>query len=414
MLLFSGFVTDIASQEKIFANYFDILTGSPGGSEVIGRIHLERNKDVLTSPVPGGYHFEITAQPSDLIEVKTHYDEANRIMGILSVKAGMAMPAEPCVYPLSVVLLDRDTPLNRFDVSVKVVDKTLWQTMYDRYKGFTLDNSRLYGRNKMSDAEIGKRIIEIEQNEGYFMNFPSYTTHPADYLKQKKVKGKPKRGEPTIENEWQEITNIFGGMGYAYAKSAIYGPKGDPGARLRLKRALYKGLRVYMNSVPVEGSDLLIGGKPIGNHTGDGFSLLLSHHLSGVQTPTHQWNMTDALVTPTIHLMPDLLKDIKNGDQEALDLYHANIRYFQLFFSIVERRRPIDDPDNRWGEIQDTLYSSGAWSDANLGHRLRTMLALPILWADYNRPLTYVPYWYSSFYGDKPFANFSFSPGWSP
>ena len=42
------------------------------------------------------------------------------------------------------------------------------------------------------------------------------------------------------------------------------------------------------------------------------------------------------------------------------------------------------------------------------------MLALPLIWADYNRPLTYVQYWYSDFYKDKPFKDFSFSPGWSP
>lgn len=42
------------------------------------------------------------------------------------------------------------------------------------------------------------------------------------------------------------------------------------------------------------------------------------------------------------------------------------------------------------------------------------MLALPIIWADYNRPLTYVQYWYSDFYHDQPFKGFSYSPGWSP
>lgn len=77
------------------------------------------------------------------------------------------------------------------------------------------------------------------------------------------------------------------------------------------------------------------------------------------------------------------------------------IRYFQIATSIVENRRAIDNPKERWGEIQDTLYSSGAWSDANLGHRSRTMLALPIIWADYNRPMTYVQYWYKDYYGEN-------------
>ena len=40
------------AQEKVFATYFDIPVNSPEGTEVTGRIHLERNKDVLTSPIP--------------------------------------------------------------------------------------------------------------------------------------------------------------------------------------------------------------------------------------------------------------------------------------------------------------------------------------------------------------------------
>ncbi len=42
----------VTAQEKVFAQYFDIPVNSPEGTEVIGRIHLERNKDVLTHPIP--------------------------------------------------------------------------------------------------------------------------------------------------------------------------------------------------------------------------------------------------------------------------------------------------------------------------------------------------------------------------
>lgn len=44
------------AQERVFAGYFDIPINSPEGTEVIGRIHLERNKDVHTCPIPEGYH----------------------------------------------------------------------------------------------------------------------------------------------------------------------------------------------------------------------------------------------------------------------------------------------------------------------------------------------------------------------
>ena len=52
----------LQAQEKVFAQYFDIPVNSPEGTEVIGRIHLERNKDILTQPIPKGYHFEIVEQ----------------------------------------------------------------------------------------------------------------------------------------------------------------------------------------------------------------------------------------------------------------------------------------------------------------------------------------------------------------
>ena len=112
--------------------------------------------------------------------------------------------------------------------------------------------------------------------------------------------------------------------------------------------------------------------------------------------------------------MPDILDGISSGDEKSQEFYDSLIRYFQIFTAIVEGRRAIDNPDERWGEIQNIKYSAGAWADANLSHRMRTMLALPIIWADYNRPMTYVPYWYEDFYGGKPFKGFSFSTGWSP
>lgn len=60
-------VSLFAAHEKVLASYFDILVDSPEGTEVTGRIHLERNKDVHTMPVPEGYHFEILRQPEEAL-----------------------------------------------------------------------------------------------------------------------------------------------------------------------------------------------------------------------------------------------------------------------------------------------------------------------------------------------------------
>lgn len=50
LFIFPALASAAPKEEKVFANYFDIPVNSPEGTEVIGRIHLERNKDVLTNP----------------------------------------------------------------------------------------------------------------------------------------------------------------------------------------------------------------------------------------------------------------------------------------------------------------------------------------------------------------------------
>ena len=393
-----------AAQEKVLASYFDILVDSPEGTEVTGRIHLERNKDVHTMPVPEGYHFEILRQPEEaLFRIETRYDLSKRMMGVLEVDKGKSTPSAPRNYRMIIALKDGDRQVEKFDVNVRIVRQTLWSLLYERYLPKTLRNPRMYGNKKCTDAEIGAMIEEVERNGGKFEGFRSYGTKPQDF-----------DGRNTIEHDWISIASKIGQMGYAYAASEVYGPEGRTDKRERLKNALYKAILAYTRSVPVEGDDVMIDGKPIGDCTGDGFSLLEADRIIGRQVPTHQWTMTDPLVVPALHLMPGLLEGMKKGDETCLQVHDALVRYFQIFMSVIKSRRAIDNPDERWGEIRDTLYSSGAWADANLGHRSRTMLALPLIWADYNRPMTYVQYWYEDFYGGKPFEGFSFQPGWSP
>lgn len=393
-----------AAQEKVLASYFDIPVDSPEGTEVTGRIHLERNKDVHTMPVPEGYHFEILRQPEEaLFRIETRYDLSKRMMGVLAVDKGKSTPSAPRNYRMIIALKDGDRQVEKFDVNVRIVRQTLWSLLYERYLPKTLRNPRMYGNKKCTDAEIGAMIEEVERNGGKFEGFRSYGTKPQDF-----------DGRNTIEHDWISIASKIGQMGYAYAASEVYGPEGRTDKRERLKNALYKAILAYTRSVPVEGDDVMIDGKPIGDCTGDGFSLLEADGIIGRQVPTHQWTMTDPLVVPALHLMPGLLEGMKKGDETCLQVHDALVRYFQIFMSVIKSRRAIDNPDERWGGIRDTLYSSGAWADANLGHRSRTMLALPLIWADYNRPMTYVQYWYEDFYGGKPFEGFSFQPGWSP
>lgn len=414
LLVCPNMLLTAVAQEKVFANYFDIPVNSPEGTEVIGRIHLERNKDVLTSPIPAGYHFEILKQADGLFNLETRYDLSKRIMGVLTVAKGQSTGSAPSNHRLTIALKDGDKQLKKFNINVKVVKETLWSLFNRRYTPKTLENKRLYGRIKYSDDEVAAKIDELKNNGWKFAGLEKcYQGRPQDYV----AKFDPTNDHlptGTIEYDWEKVVNQIGGLGYSYATSKIYGPKGNPEKRKELRETLYQAILTYTNSVPVEGNEVMVDGRPIGNCTGDGFGMLQAHKMAGMQTPTHQWTLTDPLVVPVLHLMPELLKGMRNQDETCLKVHNALIRYLQIFFAEIENRRAIDNPDGRWGELQDTIYSSGAWADANLGHRSRTMLALPIIWADYNRPLTYVQYWYSDFYHDQPFKGFSYSHGWSP
>lgn len=414
LFVFPTLISATLKEEKIFADYFDIPVNSPEGTEVIGRIHLERNKDILTCPVPSGYHFEILEQEDGLFCLETRYDLSKRIMGVLTVAKGKNTGSIPSNHRLALVLKDGDKQLKKFNITVKVVKETLWSLFYRRYTPNTLKNKRLYGRIRYSDDEVAAKIDELKSNGWKFAGLEKcYQGRPQDYV----AKFNPTDSHlptGTIEYDWEKVVNQIGGLGYSYATSKVYGPEGNPEKRNELKETLYQAILTYTNSVPVEGNEVMVNGKPIGNCTGDGFSMLQAHKMAGMQTPTHQWVLTDPLVVPVLHLMPELLAGMKQQDKTCMEVHNALIRYMQIFFAEIEGRRAIDNPDGRWGELQDTIYSSGAWADANLGHRSRTMLALPIIWADYNRPLTYVQYWYGDFYHDRPFKGFSYSPGWSP
>lgn len=401
------------AQEKVFAGYFDIPVGSTEGTEVTGRIHLERNKDVLTCPIPEGYHFEIVKQPEEeLFGIDTRYDLSNRIMGVLTVNEGKDTGESPSTYRMTVALKDGKKLVEKFNVRVKIVKKTLWETFYDYYTPMVINNRRLYGQTQYSDDEVANLILELKRNNGKFEGEKCYDARPQDYSGPVSEIDHWQGG--TIDYDYVKVVNRIGGLGHAYATSKVYGPQGNPQKRAELRETIYHAILAFTKSVPVYGSDIEIDGKPIGQCIGDGFSLLESHKLAGHQIATHQWTMTDPLVVPVLHLMPDLLEGMRQNDETCLEVHDALIRYFQIFTSIVKNRRAIDNPKERWGEIQDTLYSAGAWADANLGHRSRSMLAMPIIWADYNRPMTYVPYWYKDFYNGQPFKDFSFSPGWSP
>ncbi|MCK5461794.1 MAG: silent information regulator protein Sir2, partial [Bacteroidales bacterium] len=246
MILMSGELS-AQKEETIFANYFDIPVNSYEGTEVTGRIHLERNKDVRLSPVPAGYHFEIIDQEQKLFRIETRYDLSKRILGVFTVEKGQNTGSIPVFYRMTVALKNNDQVLKKLKLSINIVEETLWTNLHQSYKDLTVSNrgSRMYGRNQFSDKQVQRFIEELEKGNGRFAGIHCYERYPSDYLNQIILDPVSDRRYGTIEHEWEKVAARIGGLGYAYAKSGTYGPQGDTMDRIRLRKALYSAILAY-------------------------------------------------------------------------------------------------------------------------------------------------------------------------
>ncbi|MCH5719330.1 hypothetical protein [Niabella hibiscisoli] len=196
LLLWLLHSTTLTAQEKIFAGYFDISAGCGKGEQVIGKIHLERNKDVLTAPIPKSYYFEIAKQMDGLFKVETIFDPMGRITGVFTAAKEIKNAGTQL---LTIRLKDGAQTLNEFPVTIRVVKGTLWQTLFGRYKDVTLTHAqgRMYGRKKPKDAEVADAIEQLETTGGEFKEFGFYHQNPIEY----KPVGK------SIEYDWEAVCN---------------------------------------------------------------------------------------------------------------------------------------------------------------------------------------------------------------
>ena len=117
----------------------------------------------------------------------------------------------------------------------------LQQAIHSQYT----ENERLYGRIKYSDDEVTAKINELQNNGWKFAGLEKcYQGRPQDY----EAKFNPIDDHlptETIEYDWTEVANRIGGLGYAYATSTIYGPKGNPQKRKELRDALPSDTNLY-------------------------------------------------------------------------------------------------------------------------------------------------------------------------
>ena len=116
-------------------------------------------------------------------------------------------------------------------------------------------------------------------------------------------------------------------------------------------------------------------------------------------TRTHA--RTDALLLPAIEIAEWLRNETRSLDAaSALRAQQAEdelLRALSLNFALNPRRLELGDTTARWGNLLDSNHSDGVWADANQGHRARFWIAILYILQDYNRPITYLPYWYQGF-----------------
>ena len=279
-------------------------------------------------------------------------------------------------------------------------------------KNHATSDANFWLRQDYGDSKVETYTNYIESNGGRLEGIDLYSFSHSQ-----------KRGS-SVSNQWEGATERIAGLAYAYAGR----PKSskpiaerwldsqlDPlpaDLHARVKPALYAALATLGQAVPINVDDLYspsdfaaLSGPEHRFKTllGEGFVGGDVYNSFAGDDLTHPWRYTDGLALPAVLLGEAMLADSRSVDdavasraQEALD---GLVRLTTLTFTLTQRRRHVDmpvDSGGRWGDLL-APHGQGVWADANVGHRSRSWLATMWAWQDYNRPCTYVPYWYSDF-----------------
>ena len=297
--------------EKVFYAFFDIESGSGPGSEVIGRINLERNRNAANSSIPDDYRFVMIEDDSaGMFELRNQRDSSGRLFGVFSVADGKT--ARTGGYSLRVELRQGATVLARFTSPVAVAERTRWDIYYERAVDFVARNGRLTGRRNYADSQVAGLIDELEANNGAFSDLKFYgaTSHEA----------RRAIGEKTLGEQLEEAANRIGGLGKAYLRSSTYGPPGLDGDRDRLRNAIYLALIAYVDHFPVD-------------DFGNTDALLFTDR-------THQWEFSDPISGAAVLIYQDLIRDRNDGIQRAGEVKGRLFRFLQqVNFDLPENWR---------------------------------------------------------------------------
>jgi len=245
-------------------------------------------------------------------------------------------------------------------------------------------------------AEVESVVQDVEMNNGSFSGNDFYTWTPAE-----------RTASTDLNAKWEEATNNIGGLGYAYYdKDGIL----DAPMLARVKDALYDAFIKLGSIIPIETLDYMsdsdfaaLDNLWLKEIPAAGFSDNKIIDKQGVSYSdlTLQWRFYDALALPAAEMTEFLHQEILSSDaqtanraQQALDgLYYSLSTAFSMHLNELQ----LGYPGAKWGDLLNSNVSTGVWSDANMGHRSRMWIAMLCILQDYNRPITYLPYWYDNF-----------------
>ncbi len=369
-----------AQQPKLLTGYFDIKIGAKLGESIVGKINLRDNRFALNTNVAQQYQLRLT-NGNDALKLVVKSDDLGRLYGELQVK-DVKKFLKVSTMSFSVALYQGDKLIEQHSSKVNVVTETSWQKIATNFKAYVKHHSRLSKRYKISAKKLKPIIQELTANQGKF-NLDVYQ------LVQQAVVSK--KEQKKISKQFEYINHTIGGLAYAYNNEPMYA-KGEN--RVKLKELIYLTTTEYVTAFPYQDF---------------GSSAYFSH-----ADITHQWRFTDAVLGGLSLMIDDLIEDIKQNNQLAINAHQKLINMVeQVNFALTPGYRDADFIRYYMPNSSLLSQSNGVWSDANRHHRQRSWLAQAVLTYDYNRPLTNQPYWFNDY---EPFAsnNTSIFPAWQP
>ena len=364
--------------EIVLHDYFDIAVGSVAGTEVTGRLNLERNRHAPTTPVPADYAFTVVEDSSNgMFVLHNQRDAEGRLFGVFRVSAGET--AQRGIYELLIDLRESGEMKQRLSVVINVVPETQWQRFLDRVVPFVDGSERLTGRRSpLGDDDVTRMIEELEANDGAFADMQFYGVTTAAVVARIGLKG--------LSRELSEASGRIGALGKAYHRTR------NSQARTRLRHTLYRALIKYIDGFPLQN--------------------FADSRFLGHSDRTHQWRFADGISGAGALIAADMYKDIEQGHAIAASARDSIVRFLRYinFDLPAEWRLPSH---RRYFAGSGLAESNGAWSDANRHHRMRSWVTMPVVMRDYNQPLTDVKWWYDDY---EPFktAGTTLLPGWQP